>query len=213
MSAPGHMWDLRSPTRDWTCAPCIGRRSLNHWTTREKYESQSVSCSVMSDSLGPHGPQPARLLCPWDSPGKNSGVGCHALLQGIFPTQGSNLGLLHCQADSLSAEPQGKPKNTGVGSLSLLQQIFLTQESNWVSWTAGGFFTYWAIREASKRQVFFFFFLNQKCLDTCTFRVFYSSYQKDTTYQDFTFSLQGMWVSSLIRELTSHVLRQKKPFI
>ena len=38
---------------------------------------------------------PTRLLCPWDSPGKNTGVGCHALLQGIFPTQGSNLRLLH----------------------------------------------------------------------------------------------------------------------
>ena len=37
---------------------------------------------------------PARLLCPWDSPGKNTGVGCHTLLQGIFPTQGSNLCLL-----------------------------------------------------------------------------------------------------------------------
>ena len=35
--------------------------------------------------------QPARLLCIWDSPGKNTGVGCHALLQGIFPTQESNL--------------------------------------------------------------------------------------------------------------------------
>ena len=34
--------------------------------------------------------EPARLLCPWDSPGKDAGVGCHALLQGIFPTQGSN---------------------------------------------------------------------------------------------------------------------------
>ena len=43
----------------------------------------------------------ARLLCPWDSPGKNTGVGCHALLQGIFWTQGLNLGLLHWQADSL----------------------------------------------------------------------------------------------------------------
>ena len=38
---------------------------------------------------------PARLLCPWDSPGKNTGVGCHVLLQGIFPTQGSNPGLPH----------------------------------------------------------------------------------------------------------------------
>ena len=37
---------------------------------------------------------PASLLCPWDSPGKKTGVGCHALFQGIFPTQGSNLCLL-----------------------------------------------------------------------------------------------------------------------
>ena len=42
-----------------------------------------------------YGPQPARLLCPWDSSGKNTRVGCHALLQGIFLTQGSNPGLLH----------------------------------------------------------------------------------------------------------------------
>ena len=35
----------------------------------------------MSDSVRPHGLQPARLLCPWDSPGKNTGVGCHFLLQ------------------------------------------------------------------------------------------------------------------------------------
>ena len=39
----------------------------------------------------------ASLLCPWDSPGKTTGVGCHALLQGIYPTQGSKLHLLHCR--------------------------------------------------------------------------------------------------------------------
>ena len=38
-----------------------------------------------------------QVLCPWDSPGKNTGVGCHFLLQGIFPTQGLNPGLLHCR--------------------------------------------------------------------------------------------------------------------
>ena len=38
---------------------------------------------------------PSRLLCPWNSSGKNTGVGCHSLLQGIFSTQGMNLGLLH----------------------------------------------------------------------------------------------------------------------
>ena len=43
---------------------------------------------VLSDSLQPYGLQPARLLCPWDSPCKNTGVGCHFLLQEIFPTQG-----------------------------------------------------------------------------------------------------------------------------
>ena len=46
--------------------------------------------SVMSDSLQPYGLSPTRLLCLWDSPGKNNGVRCHALLQGIFLTQGSN---------------------------------------------------------------------------------------------------------------------------
>ena len=55
----------------------------------------------MSDSLRPHRLQPARLLCPWDSPGKDTGVGCHALLQGTFPTQRSNPHLLHWQMDSL----------------------------------------------------------------------------------------------------------------
>ena len=53
--------------------------------------------SKSSPTLATHGLQPARLLCPWDSPGKNTGVGCHFLLQGIFPTQESNPGLLHCK--------------------------------------------------------------------------------------------------------------------
>ena len=55
------------------------------------------SRSVLSDSLRPRGLQPTRLLCPWDSPGKNTGVGGHFLLQGIFPTQGSNQGLPQCR--------------------------------------------------------------------------------------------------------------------
>ena len=54
-------------------------------------------CSVVSDSLRPHGLYPTRLLCPWDFPGNSTGVDCYFLLQGIFPTQGSNLGLLHCR--------------------------------------------------------------------------------------------------------------------
>ena len=53
--------------------------------------AESESFSVMSDSLQPHG-----LYSPWNPPGQNTGVGSLSLLQGIFPTQGSNPGLLHC---------------------------------------------------------------------------------------------------------------------
>ena len=56
--------------------------------------------------LWSHGPHPTMLLCPWDFPGKNIGVGCHLLLQRIFLTQGSNWHLLHWQADSLSLSHQ-----------------------------------------------------------------------------------------------------------
>ena len=54
-----------------------------------------VSCSVVSNSLQPHGLQPSKLICPWNSPSKNTGVGSHS--PRIFPTQGSNPGLLHCR--------------------------------------------------------------------------------------------------------------------
>ena len=76
-----------------------------------------MSCSPPGSSV--HG----------DSPGQNTGLGCHPLGEGIFPTQGSNPGLLHCR-QTLPSEPPGKPKNTWVGSLCLLQGIFVTQESN-----------------------------------------------------------------------------------
>ena len=58
--------------------------------------SLCVSYSVVSNSLRPHGLYPASLLCPWSFPGKSTGVGCHFLLWGIFPSQGSNSVLLHC---------------------------------------------------------------------------------------------------------------------
>ena len=65
-------------------------------------ESQSEGRSVASDSLRPH-----RLYSPWNSPGQNTGVGCPALLQGIFPTQGSNPRLLNWQQDSFLTEAPG----------------------------------------------------------------------------------------------------------
>ena len=66
------------------------------------------------------------FLCSWDFPGKNIGVGCHFLLQGIVPTQGSNPRLLHWQADSFITEPPKKPLwNFKIGIMYGVNYIFL----------------------------------------------------------------------------------------
>ena len=63
----------------------------------------------MSNSLLPHELQPTRLFGPWDFPGMNTGVGCHFLLQGIFPTQGLNPGLPYCRQMLHYLSYQGSP--------------------------------------------------------------------------------------------------------
>ena len=75
--------------------------------------------SVASHSLQPYGLQPARLLCPWGSPGKNTGGGCHALLQGIFLTQGLNRHLwclLHWQVGFFPLATSGNPPSFWLSS-------------------------------------------------------------------------------------------------
>ena len=56
--------------------------------------------------------EPTRLLCPWDFPGKDTGVGCHFLLKGIFPTQGPNMCHLHWLPYFFTTKPPGKPCET-----------------------------------------------------------------------------------------------------
>ena len=68
-----------------------------------------LSHSVVSDFLRPSGLKTARLLCPWGSPGKDTGRDCYALLQGIFPTQGSNIGLPHFRHILYCLSHQGSP--------------------------------------------------------------------------------------------------------
>ena len=75
----------------------------------ERTKSESDSHSVVSDFLQPHRLYPTRLLCPWDSPGKNIGVNCHALLQGTFLTQESNMDILHCRRTLYHLSHQGSP--------------------------------------------------------------------------------------------------------
>ena len=70
------------------------------------FDLVTKSCPAL---LQPTDYKPSSLLCPWDFPGKNTEVGCHFLLQGIFPTQGSNPHLMHWQADSLPQSHIGSP--------------------------------------------------------------------------------------------------------
>ena len=74
-----------------------------------EHNALHLSCVLVAqsclDSSQPHGLEPTRLLCPRDSPGRHTGVGCHFLLQGIFPTQELNPGLQYWLADSWPSEP------------------------------------------------------------------------------------------------------------
>ena len=101
--------------------------NLIHSTDRHlfssSYESENESCSVMSDSLQPHG-----LYNPWNSPGYNTGVGSLSLLQVIFPTKGSNSGLPHCG--------------------QILYQLSQKWSPRILEWVASRFFTNSAVREA-----------------------------------------------------------------
>ena len=101
--------------------------SLTRWETfivslSSLYDFERCDCiiclcavfsrSVVFNSLWPHCLQPIRLLCPWNFPGKNTGEGCHFLLQRIFPTQGANPHLLclpYWQVDSSRWAPPRKP--------------------------------------------------------------------------------------------------------
>ena len=89
--------------------------------------------SVVLDSWWSYGLQPPSLLCPWSSLGKNTGVGCHPHLQGIFPTQGLNpclLCFLHWQAGSLPLAPPGKPKWMHILNLIRRNSRLKIQKSN-----------------------------------------------------------------------------------
>ena len=111
----------------------------------------TMKVKVTSDSLWPHG-----LYSPWNSPGQNTGEGSLSLLQGIFPTQGSNPGLPHCRWILYQLSYKGSPR-----ILEWVAYPFFSQSSwprNWtgISCIAGRFFTNWAINYTSiKKEQFF----------------------------------------------------------
>ena len=91
----------------------------------------------MSNSLWPHGLYPTRLLSPWKSPGKNTGVGSRCLLQGIFPTQRSNPGLPRCRHIHVSVlHPflwlNNMPRSRGPHFVYLLMDIWALSTFGWL---------------------------------------------------------------------------------
>ena len=81
--------------------------------------------AVVAVSVRPYGTQHASFLCPWDSPGKDTRVGCHFLFQGIFLTQGSNKHVLHWKVGSSPLAPPRKSK-------SLLWELCVVSIKGWL---------------------------------------------------------------------------------
>ena len=118
-------------------------------------ESERVSHSVVSNTLWPHPLQPTRLLCLWNSPVKNTGVSCHFLLQGIFPTQGLNWGLPLYRQTPYQLSHQGSPR-----ILEWVVSPFSrgsSQPRDWtgVSYIAGGICISWGTREGRRYQTLY----------------------------------------------------------
>ena len=106
-------------------------------------ESESGSCSVVSDSLWFHG-----LYSPWNSPGQNAAVGSFSLVQGIFPTQGSNLGHPHCWWILYQLSHKGNPRILEWVAYPFSSGSSWPRNQTRASCTAGRLFTNWALRKA-----------------------------------------------------------------
>ena len=106
-----------------------------------------LNCSVVANSLWPHGQRAWRTTVHGDSPGKNTGVGHHALLQVIFPTQGSNPGLPHCRQILYQLSHKGTPRTLEWVAYPISSGSSQPRNQTGVSCIAHGFFTKGAIRE------------------------------------------------------------------
>ena len=140
--------------------------SLSWWDSSfyHKYHDSVYPCycwvtSVVSDSVRPHRRQPTRLLCPWESPGKNTGVGCHFLLQCMNLKSESEVAQLYLTlSDPMDCSLPGSSA-LGIFQARVLERgaiafsIFSRGSSQPKDWTqvsciVGRFFTVWASREA-----------------------------------------------------------------
>ena len=140
------MWDLSFLTRSQTHVPFIVRQILNQQTMREVLvwlvtQSCPTLCSPMDCS-------PPGSSVHGDSPGKNTGVGSHALLQGIFSTQGSNSGLPHCRWILYCLSHQGSPRILEWVAYPFSRGSSQPRKGTGVSCIIGRFVTSWTAKES-----------------------------------------------------------------
>ena len=152
------MATLKKPEGNcWACLPPCGVQGEGREmpplsgddgrTPGLSWNGERESHSVVSDSLRPHG-----LYGPWNSPGQNTGVGSLSLLQGIFPTQGWNPGLLHCRLILYQLTHRGSPRILKWVTYSFSRGSSWPRNRTGVSCLAGRFFTSWATREAQNMR-------------------------------------------------------------
>ena len=124
----------------------VGKTLINNVSCSMKYDE---SHSVVSSSLWPHG-----INSPCNSPGQNAGVSNGSLLQGFFPTLGSNPGLLPCRQILYQLSHQGSPRILEWVAYPFSRGSAWPRNRPGVSCIAGGFFTSWATRKAHFLQWF-----------------------------------------------------------
>ena len=146
----GNVWVILSHSSSSRCLQPIQPSStvINpHFSSslecHSLWDIESESHSVLSDSLWPHG-----LESSWNSPGQNTRVGSLSPLQGIFPIQGSNPGLSQCRQILYQLSHKGSPRILEWVAYPFSSGSSWPRNQTGVSWTAGRFFTNWAIREA-----------------------------------------------------------------
>ena len=146
----------------WSVCACVGINPA--CTFFPLYFSCAVLCLVAQSCLtlcDPMNCSPLGSSVHGDSPGKNTGVGCHALLQGIFPTQGSNPGLSHCRWIFHHLSRKGSPRILEWVAYPFSRGSSQPRNGTRVSYITGEFFTSWATREAltSHRYTHIFVYL------------------------------------------------------
>ena len=135
------LWSTPSKFMNWMAQLDVSQASYF------SLSCESESHPVMSSSLWPH-----VLYSPWNSPGQNTGVGSRSLLQGIFPTQGSNQGFPCCRQILYQLSHQGSPRILEWLAYPFSRGSFQPRNQIGVFCIAGGFFTSWATREAPQQS-------------------------------------------------------------